>query len=102
MNEPDLYHENNITGTLNMLQAAKEHQVKRFVFASSSSVYGDTPTLPKVETMFPTPKSPYALNKLTGEYYCKIFMSAMDYQLLRYAISIYLVKDKIQNHNILQ
>ncbi|MGE4170310.1 MAG: SDR family oxidoreductase [Candidatus Margulisiibacteriota bacterium] len=76
MTDPALYHENNITGTLNMLMAAKEAGVKRFVFASSSSVYGDTPTLPKEETMFPNPKSPYAVTKLTGEYYCKIFWTA--------------------------
>jgi UDP-N-acetylglucosamine 4-epimerase len=73
---PALYNDNNITGTLNMLIAAKEKNVKRFVFASSSSVYGDTPTLPKIETMIPAPKSPYAIGKLTGEYYCKVFWTA--------------------------
>ncbi|RAP31478.1 LPS biosynthesis protein WbpP [Candidatus Marinamargulisbacteria bacterium SCGC AG-414-C22] len=71
--EPSLYHDNNITGTLNMLIAAKESKVKRFVFASSSSVYGDTPTLPKIETMENHPKSPYAVSKLVGEHYCKLF-----------------------------
>ncbi len=63
----------NITGTLNVLQAARELNVKRVIFASSSSVYGDTPKLPKREDMQPQPKSPYALSKLTGEYYCKLF-----------------------------
>jgi UDP-N-acetylglucosamine/UDP-N-acetylgalactosamine 4-epimerase len=73
LEQPLLYNENNITGTLNMLIAAKEAGVKSFVFASSSSVYGDTEVLPKVETMIPNPKSPYALGKITGEYYCRIF-----------------------------
>ncbi|MFV1957514.1 MAG: SDR family oxidoreductase [bacterium] len=63
----------NITGTLNMLIAASESGVGRFIFASSSSVYGDTPTLPKVETMPPSPLSPYALQKLVGEQYCRLF-----------------------------
>ena len=69
----------NISGTLNLLVAARDEGVKRFVFASSSSVYGDTPTLPKEESMPPNPLSPYAINKLVGEYYCKVFYSL--YQL---------------------
>lgn len=63
----------NVTGTLNMMIAARDAGVKRFIYASSSSVYGDTPTLPKVETMTPTPLSPYAVSKLTGEYYARSF-----------------------------
>jgi UDP-glucose 4-epimerase len=63
----------NVTATLNMLVAARDAQVKRFVFASSSSVYGDTETLPKVETMPENPLSPYALTKLAGEKYCVVF-----------------------------
>ena len=63
----------NINGTLNLLEAARIHKVKRFIYASSSSVYGDTPTLPKVETMSPNPISPYAISKLTGEEYCRVF-----------------------------
>jgi len=63
----------NINGTLNLLEAAKIHKVKRFIYASSSSVYGDTPTLPKVETMCPNPISPYAISKLAGEEYCQVF-----------------------------
>jgi nucleoside-diphosphate-sugar epimerase len=63
----------NVTGTLNMLVAARDAQVKRFVFASSSSVYGDTEVLPKVESMREAPLSPYALTKLAGEKYCIIF-----------------------------
>ncbi len=63
----------NVNGTLNVLYAAKEAKVKRLVYAASSSAYGDTPTLPKVETMKPNPLSPYAVNKLTAEYYCSVF-----------------------------
>jgi len=63
----------NTNGTLNILYAAKESGVKRVVYASSSSAYGDTPTLPKVETMNVNPLSPYAVNKLAGEQYCKVF-----------------------------
>lgn len=63
----------NIDGTLNVLVAAKDNFVKKVVYASSSSVYGDTPTLPKKEEMNPCPLSPYAVCKLTGEYYCNVF-----------------------------
>jgi len=63
----------NIRGTLNMLIAARDEGVRRLVLASSSSVYGDTPTLPKVETMPPSPLSPYALSKLTAEFYAVLF-----------------------------
>ncbi|MCB1195062.1 SDR family oxidoreductase [bacterium] len=63
----------NITGTLNVLVAARDENVKRVVFSSSSSIYGDSPVMPKVETMMPNPISPYAVHKLTGEYYCNVF-----------------------------
>ena len=63
----------NVTGTLNMLLAAREAGVKRFVFASSSSVYGESEVLPKVETMPEDPLSPYALTKLAGEKYGLVF-----------------------------
>jgi UDP-glucose 4-epimerase len=63
----------NIDGTVNLLVAAKEVGVRKFVMASSSSVYGDTPTLPKHEDMPPNPLSPYALTKLADEQYCRIF-----------------------------
>ncbi|MGE3062464.1 MAG: SDR family oxidoreductase [bacterium] len=63
----------NIVGTLNLLQCSKDMDVKKFIFASSSSVYGDNMELPKRESMKPVPKSPYALTKLTGEHYCSIF-----------------------------
>ena len=63
----------NVEGTLRVLEAARKSSVKRVVYASSSSVYGDTPTLPKQEDMTPQPKSPYATSKLAGEYYCKVY-----------------------------
>ncbi len=65
----------NVDGTLNVLIAARDAGVKKLVFASSSSVYGDTPTLPKVETMTPDPMSPYAVTKLTAEHYLRVFNS---------------------------
>ncbi|MFN3477082.1 MAG: SDR family oxidoreductase [Candidatus Methylomirabilales bacterium] len=71
--DPFASHAANATGTLNLLLAAKAAKVKRVVYASSSSVYGDSPTLPKKEEMKPNPKSPYAVSKLMGEYYCQVF-----------------------------
>lgn len=65
----------NILGTLNVLLAAREAGVKRVIYASSSSVYGDTPTLPKKEGMKTNPQSPYAVTKLIGEEYCRIYYS---------------------------
>jgi nucleoside-diphosphate-sugar epimerase len=73
--EPRACHESNITGTLNVLLAASQAGVKRVIYAGSSSAYGDTPVLPKKEDMTPCPLSPYALAKLTGEYYCQVFSS---------------------------
>jgi nucleoside-diphosphate-sugar epimerase len=63
----------NVQGTLNLLEAARRHRVKRFVFASSSSVYGDSEELPKRESMPTRPKSPYAVSKLAGEAYCVVY-----------------------------
>jgi nucleoside-diphosphate-sugar epimerase len=63
----------NIDATLNVLVAARDAGVKRLVYAGSSSAYGNTPTLPKVETMAPAPLSPYALQKLVAEQYCQMF-----------------------------
>ena len=74
--------EANITGTLKTLKSASECDVKKVVFASSSSVYGDTPKLPKVETMPINPKSPYAITKATGEMYCKIFKEIYELQTI--------------------
>jgi len=71
--DPLSSHRANADGTINVLWAAKQAGVKRLVYAASSSAYGDTPTLPKVESMIPNPLSPYAVNKLLGEYYNKVF-----------------------------
>jgi len=73
--DPVPSHEVNIDGTFNVLCACAEAKVKRVVYAGSSSAYGDTETLPKVETMLPRPKSPYAAQKLMGEYYADVFHS---------------------------
>jgi UDP-glucose 4-epimerase len=63
----------NVHGLLNVLEEAAEAGVKKLVFASSAAVYGDNPTVPKVESMLPEPKSPYAITKLDGEYYLEMF-----------------------------
>lgn len=63
----------NIDGTLNVLVAARDAKVKRLVYAASSSAYGETPTLPKVETMQATPLSPYGVTKYVGELYAQVF-----------------------------
>jgi UDP-glucose 4-epimerase len=71
--DPMSVHHSNTLGTLQILLAARDAGVKRVVFASSSSIYGDSPTLPKREDMPPAPKSPYAATKLAGEVYCQSF-----------------------------
>lgn len=76
--DPILSNNANVNGTLNVLVAAHYNNVKKVVYASSSSVYGDTPTLPKKEEMIPCPLSPYAVSKLTGEYYCNVFTGVYD------------------------
>ena len=73
MHDPHAYNRVNIDGTLNMLEAARKNKVRRFVFASSSSVYGQVKDFPEKETLALEPISPYALSKLAGEYYCRIF-----------------------------
>jgi len=73
LDDPLSYNRVNIDGILQMLQAASKHKIKRFVFASSSSIYGDTTNFPEKEDHLPLLISPYALSKLTGEYYCRIF-----------------------------
>jgi nucleoside-diphosphate-sugar epimerase len=84
--EPEFTHDVNINGTFNVLRAARAGGVGRVVYAASSSAYGDTEVLPKVETMAPAPKSPYALHKLVGEYYAAIFADVygLDTVSLRY------------------
>ena len=73
LDDPYEYNAVNIDGILTMLKAAHQAGVKRFVFASSSSIYGDTNKFPEKESDLPRLISPYALSKLTGEYYCRIF-----------------------------
>jgi UDP-glucose 4-epimerase len=73
--EPLPSHDVNINGSFNVFSAAKAAGVRRVVYAASSSAYGDTLVLPKVETMAPNPKSPYAAQKLMGEYYASVFHS---------------------------
>jgi nucleoside-diphosphate-sugar epimerase len=73
--DPHASHEVNASGTLNLLLAARDAGVTRFIYASSSSAYGDSPTQPKVETMATAPLSPYAISKLAGEQYCRVFTS---------------------------
>lgn len=83
---PKATNEANVSGTLNVLVAARDAGVKRVVMASSSSVYGDSPTLPKVETMATNPKSIYAASKLIGEQYARVFHNVFDLSVvcLRY------------------
>jgi UDP-glucose 4-epimerase len=71
--EPQLTHAVNVNGTLNLLIAARDAGVKRLVYAASSSAYGESEVLPKQEAMLPRPISPYAVQKLTGEYYMQTF-----------------------------
>src|SRR5271165_1607818 len=84
--DPIATNRTNIDGTLNLLVAARDAKVKRVVYASSSSLYGDTPTLPKREDMIPNPISPYAVSKLAGEYYMTSFyrVYGMETVSLRY------------------
>jgi len=74
--DPDASHDVNATATLQLLAAAKRAGARRLVYAASSAAYGDTPTLPKVETMRPAPLSPYAVSKLAAEHYCQVFAGA--------------------------
>lgn len=73
MQKPVKCVEINTTGTLVVLEEAARAYVKKLVFSSSAAIYGDNPTVPKMETMLPEPKSPYAITKLDGEYYCRLF-----------------------------
>ena len=73
VDEPELTHKHCVDATFTLLMAARDAGVKRFVYAASSSAYGDTPTLPKVETMATSPLPPYAVGKLVGEYYGSVF-----------------------------
>jgi len=73
IDSPKITHSINVEGTHNLLLLAKEYKVPKFIFSSSSAIYGEQPTLPLVETMKPNPLSPYALHKLLCEQYCKLY-----------------------------
>jgi len=73
MQQPVACNELNTTGTLVVLEEAARAKVKKLVLSSSAAIYGNNPATPKVETMVPEPKSPYAITKLDGEFYCKMF-----------------------------
>ncbi len=75
MQKPIECAEINTTGTLVVLEEAERAGVKKLVLSSSAAIYGDNPVTPKLETMLPEPKSPYAITKLDGEYYCRMFTS---------------------------
>jgi nucleoside-diphosphate-sugar epimerase len=84
--DPKTSFEVNACGSFNVFAAAREGGVKRVVYSASSSAYGDTPTLPKIETMPPAPKSPYAIDKLYGETLCRVYAGVygMECAALRY------------------
>lgn len=86
VDDPLLYNEVNVTGTLNVLEAARLAGAKRVVYSASSAAYGESPQLPKVESILPDPRSPYAVSKLVGEYYCKVYneVYALPTVILRY------------------
>jgi len=94
---PLLYEEINIKGSLNMLEAARQNNVKKFVYASSSSVYGDHPVLPKVEGVEGELLSPYAITKRTNEEYGKIYKKL--YNLDTYGLRYFNVFGRKQNPN---
>jgi len=83
---PNTTNDVNVTGTLNLLEASKVNNVKRIIYASSSSIYGDSLTLPKKENMVPNPLSPYAVSKIAGEHYMKVFQQlyGIETVILRY------------------
>jgi len=82
IDDPVSSHRTNIEGTFNLLIASRDAGVKRFVYAASSSAYGETPMLPKLESMTTQPLSPYAVQKLASEYYCTVFAKCFGLQTL--------------------
>lgn len=95
--DPRTTHEVNVTGTFNMLEASRDAQVKRFIFASSSSVYGQSEVLPQHEELLPAPISPYGASKAMGELYCKAFRET--YQLETISLRYYNVFGPRQDPN---
>jgi len=82
MTRPLEYNDVNVNGTLRVLLKAKEHKIKRVIFASSSSVYGDRDTFPEREKDEANPISPYAATKLLGEYYCRLFAKSLNLETI--------------------
>ncbi len=97
LDKPIESNSNNIDGTLNLLKASLDNKVNKFIYASSSSVYGDAEVLPKSEEMQPNPKSIYAVTKLTGEYYCRLFYKI--YGLKTVSLRYFNVFGRRQNPN---
>jgi nucleoside-diphosphate-sugar epimerase len=95
VDNPAETHQACVNATFNLLLKAKDKGVRRLVYAASSSAYGDQPTLPKVETMRPEPRSPYAAAKLVGEYYCQVFHNV--YGLETFALRYFNVFGPRQN-----
>ncbi len=95
--KPERCNKINVEGTLNILIASRDANVKRVVFSSSSAIYGDSCEIPKTENMIPSPVSPYGLSKLFGEYYCKIFYKI--YQLETISLRYFNVFGKRQDPN---
>ena len=86
VSDPVGYHQTNVTGTVNLLEAARRGGVRRFIYSASSSAYGDQPELPKHEVMAPKPMSPYAAAKLAAEHYVRSYAAVyeIDAVCLRY------------------
>jgi len=82
IDDPAASHRHCVDATFTLLLAARDSGIKRFVYAASSSAYGDTPTLPKIETMKAMPLSPYAVGKLVGEHYCSVFYKVFGLQTI--------------------
>ncbi|MFQ5411836.1 MAG: SDR family oxidoreductase [Phycisphaerae bacterium] len=82
IDNPAASHRSNLEGTFNMLLAARDARIRRFIYAASSSAYGESEQLPKIETMAPSPLSPYAVQKLAGEHYCRVFAECYGLQTL--------------------
>lgn len=100
VDDPLTINEVNVTGTLNILAAARDADAKRLVFASSASVYGNSPGLPKKEDMLTNPLSPYATSKLMGEQYCKLFYELYNLEtvILRY-FNVFGPKQNCNSHH---
>ena len=94
--DPVPSHDVNINGTFNVFRAANENKARRVMYAASSSAYGDTDVLPKTESMLPRPKSPYALQKLVGEYYGACLVLASILKRFHYASSTYMAPGRIR------